>query len=534
MAAVVERGRRCGPRTGRRSLCRTALDPATRNGRSPAPLPLMLARFHLEHALTAAVGMEAIHRQREAPVPACSSASTAWGTVVQAAADACRRFVDCLRSLDFGMIGTVPTDCPVPPFRNSITAAPYAAAAGIERVTGETDVRVRLASMERLLPGEHRRCRSSIHMLHQLAQSWAARSWRSTANGDLHIRRPFTPRRRWAFAVASGPGPGPVAAAGKSALRPFVAPSIEALVQGGARLLRRPHSADDLVIPAPADRPPTTPELVKGVLSWAVLWNTPAFTLHIRPARRVTPTNSSRPCFKAFARALRLAVEDSTPARAAKVAQTARVLEQAGADPHVMRFVRDDGDQVVFPAARPMTVRPQPPRTHQPSHRGSAVGDYDATIGGVPSANVATSSPGVALTPSSGTIPAELGGTPTAMVPAALERGRSAGVHHPFDGDGMSRPCALNPGAASLSNRFVRTRLGAEGSADQVLYRGVFGTQKTRLARRAQNAFDLRLKKHRQNTHVVRLGGPSCCALWESELTARLDPDTLEKPEAST
>jgi len=91
------------------------------------------------------------------------------------------------------------------------------------------------------------------------------------------------------------------------------------------------------------------------------------------------------------------------------------------------------GIKVVFPAARPMDRRPQPPRNHQAPATGSAVGDYDRRrLGEFPSATSAASSPAFALTPSSGHIPPELGRHAlTAMVPP-LGSAAVGWVHHPF------------------------------------------------------------------------------------------------------
>lgn len=170
-----------------------------------------------------------------------------------------------------------------------------------------------------------------------------------------------------------------------------------------------------------------------------------------------------------------------------------------------------------------MTVAPSRPEPTSPA-TSSAVGDYDRDDWASSFRNVGSELTGVALTPSSGTIPPELGGTLYRNGPGRLERG-GRWVHHPFDGDGMITALRFESGAASLCNRFVRTEgWVAEEAADKVLYRGVFGTQKP--GGPAANAFDLRLKNI-ANTHVVRLGD-KLLALWEASSPHALDPDTLE------
>jgi len=125
LAAVWWKGcRALRTRTGRRSLCRTAARPAPReSAQASNRCRGCLARFHssMRHGCC---GDERIHRQGSAGGPACSSASTAWDSLCQAAADAMPRdCADCWRSLNFrppqaGMIGTVPDRLPLcPPFR---------------------------------------------------------------------------------------------------------------------------------------------------------------------------------------------------------------------------------------------------------------------------------------------------------------------------------------------------------------------------------------------------------------------------------
>ena len=123
-----------------------------------------------------------------------------------------------------------------------------------------------------------------------------------------------------------------------------------------------------------------------------------------------------------------------------------------------------------------------------------------------------------------GEIPPDLSGCLYRNGPGRLERAGRL-VHHPFDGDGMICALRFSEGGAVFTNRFVRTEGWlAEEAADQVLYRGVFGTQKP--GGPLANAFDLRLKNI-ANTHVVRLGD-DLLALWEASSPYALDPVTLE------
>jgi all-trans-8'-apo-beta-carotenal 15,15'-oxygenase len=138
--------------------------------------------------------------------------------------------------------------------------------------------------------------------------------------------------------------------------------------------------------------------------------------------------------------------------------------------------------------------------------------------------NVTVELSGEPVAASRGTIPPELSGTLYRNGPGRLERA-GQWVHHPFDGDGMITALRFAGGAASLSNRFVRTEgWRAEEQAGAYLYRGVFGTPKP--GGLLANAFDLRFKNI-ANTHVVRLGD-QLLALWEASSPHALDPLTLE------
>jgi len=91
----------------------------------------------------------------------------------------------------------------------------------------------------------------------------------------------------------------------------------------------RPHLSYDLVIPAQRIGTYDT-ELVKEFFVAVV--NNSGLTLHIRQLAGVNSHHIVEACFKAFARALRLAVEID-PRRAGKVPSSKGVLEQAGGRP---------------------------------------------------------------------------------------------------------------------------------------------------------------------------------------------------------
>lgn len=123
-----------------------------------------------------------------------------------------------------------------------------------------------------------------------------------------------------------------------------------------------------------------------------------------------------------------------------------------------------------------------------------------------------------------GEIPADLQGTLYRNVPAMLDVNGQP-LHHPFDADGMICAIAFSQGQAHFRNRYVRTQgFLEEQAAGQILYRGVFGTQKP--GGWWANAFDLRLKNI-ANTQVIYWGG-KLLALWEASHPHRLDPQTLE------
>ena len=128
------------------------------------------------------------------------------------------------------------------------------------------------------------------------------------------------------------------------------------------------------------------------------------------------------------------------------------------------------------------------------------------------------------ITEIEGKIPPELSGTLFRNGPGLLDIGDSA-INHPFDGDGMISAFSFKDGKAHYRNRFVQAQAYLEEQeAGEILYRGVFGTQKP--GGLLNNAFDLRLKNI-ANTGVIYWGG-KLLALWEAAEPHRLDPKTLD------
>ncbi len=128
------------------------------------------------------------------------------------------------------------------------------------------------------------------------------------------------------------------------------------------------------------------------------------------------------------------------------------------------------------------------------------------------------------ITEIEGKIPPELSGTLFRNGPGLLDIGDSA-INHPFDGDGMISAFSFKDGKAHYRNRFVQTQAYLEEQeAGEILYRGVFGTQKP--GGLLNNAFDLRLKNI-ANTGVI-YWGDKLLALWEAAEPHCLDPKTLD------
>jgi all-trans-8'-apo-beta-carotenal 15,15'-oxygenase len=123
-----------------------------------------------------------------------------------------------------------------------------------------------------------------------------------------------------------------------------------------------------------------------------------------------------------------------------------------------------------------------------------------------------------------GTIPAGLNGTLFRNGPGMLDVNGER-IQHPFDGDGMICAITFQNGKAHFRNRYVRTAgFKAEQKAGKILFRGVFGTQRS--GGPIKNAFDFKMKNI-ANTQVI-YWGKKLLALWEAAEPHRLDPQTLE------
>ncbi|WP_322775756.1 imidazoleglycerol-phosphate dehydratase HisB [Synechococcus sp. CBW1107] len=202
--------------------------------------------------------------------------------------------------------------------------SPGGRSGSVHRVTGETDVRVRLG-----LDGRGR-CRVSTgvpfldHMLHQLA-SHGLLDLEISAEGDTHIDDHHT-NEDVGIAVGQALAQALGSRKGIHRFGHFSAPLDEALVQVVLDCSGRPHLSYGLTIPAQRIGTYDT-ELVREFFVAVV--NNSGLTLHIRQLDGLNSHHIVEACFKAFARALRQAVEID-PRRAGEVPSSKGVLEQAG------------------------------------------------------------------------------------------------------------------------------------------------------------------------------------------------------------
>ncbi|CAK6694245.1 Histidine biosynthesis bifunctional protein HisB [Synechococcus sp. CBW1107] len=222
------------------------------------------------------------------------------------------------------MIGTLPPHCPVSSLPDFDHGSPGGRSGSVHRVTGETDVRVRLG-----LDGRGR-CRVSTgvpfldHMLHQLA-SHGLLDLEISAEGDTHIDDHHT-NEDVGIAVGQALAQALGSRKGIHRFGHFSAPLDEALVQVVLDCSGRPHLSYGLTIPAQRIGTYDT-ELVREFFVAVV--NNSGLTLHIRQLDGLNSHHIVEACFKAFARALRQAVEID-PRRAGEVPSSKGVLEQAG------------------------------------------------------------------------------------------------------------------------------------------------------------------------------------------------------------
>jgi imidazoleglycerol-phosphate dehydratase len=194
----------------------------------------------------------------------------------------------------------------------------------VHRVTGETDVHVQLT-----LDGSGQ-CQVNTgvsfldHMLHQLA-SHGLLDLEIKAVGDTHIDDHHS-NEDVGIAVGKALAQALGDRRGIHRFGHFLAPLDEALVQVALDCSGRPHLSYGLKIPAAKIGSYDT-ELVKEFFVAVV--NNSGLTLHIRQLDGVNSHHIVEACFKAFARALRQAVEID-PRRAGAVPSSKGVLERAG------------------------------------------------------------------------------------------------------------------------------------------------------------------------------------------------------------
>ena len=194
----------------------------------------------------------------------------------------------------------------------------------VHRVTAETDVLVRVG-----LEG-FGQCNVSTgvafldHMLHQLS-SHGLLDLEITATGDTHIDDHHT-NEDVGIAVGQALSQALGDRRGIHRFGHFVAPLDEALVQVVLDCSGRPHLSYGLQIPSQRIGSYDS-ELVKEFFVAVV--NNSGLTLHIRQLAGTNSHHIVEACFKAFARALRMAIEID-PRRAGAIPSSKGVLEQAG------------------------------------------------------------------------------------------------------------------------------------------------------------------------------------------------------------
>ncbi|MEB3324624.1 MAG: imidazoleglycerol-phosphate dehydratase HisB [Cyanobacteriota bacterium] len=197
----------------------------------------------------------------------------------------------------------------------------------VHRQTGETNVRVRLC-----LDGTgHCQVATGVpfldHMLHQLS-SHGLVDLEISATGDTHIDDHHT-NEDVGIALGQALAQARGARRGIHRFGHFLAPLDEALVQVALDCSGRPHLSYGLTIPAQRIGTYDT-ELVREF--FVAVANNAGLTLHLRQLDGVNSHHIVEAGFKAFARALRQAVE-LDPRRAGAVPSSKGVLERAGAAP---------------------------------------------------------------------------------------------------------------------------------------------------------------------------------------------------------
>ena len=196
----------------------------------------------------------------------------------------------------------------------------------VHRQTGETDVRVRLGLDG---TGHCQACTGVAfldHMLHQIS-SHGLIDLEIAATGDTHIDDHHT-NEDVGIALGQALARALGDRRGIHRFGHFLAPLDEALVQVALDCSGRPHLSYGLTIPAQRIGTYDT-ELVKEF--YVAVANNAGLTLHIRQLEGMNSHHIVEASFKAFARALRQAVEID-PRRGGAVPSSKGVLERAGKD----------------------------------------------------------------------------------------------------------------------------------------------------------------------------------------------------------
>ena len=194
----------------------------------------------------------------------------------------------------------------------------------VHRVTGETDVKVRLDLDGAGLCQAKTGVPFLDHMLHQIS-SHGLVDLDVSAVGDTHIDDHHT-NEDVGIAIGQALAQALGDRRGIHRFGHFLAPLDEALVQVALDCSGRPYLGYGLVIPAQKIGSYDT-ELVKEF--FVAVANNAGLTLHIRQLDGVNSHHIVEACFKAFARALRQATE-LDPRRAGAVPSSKGVLERAG------------------------------------------------------------------------------------------------------------------------------------------------------------------------------------------------------------
>jgi len=195
----------------------------------------------------------------------------------------------------------------------------------VHRVTGETDVLVRL----NLDGSGHCKVNTGVafldHMLHQLS-SHGLVDLEIIANGDTHIDDHHT-NEDVGIALGQTLSKALGNRCGINRFGHFIAPLDEALVQVALDCSGRPHLQYELDIPTQRVGSYDT-QLVKEF--FIALVNNSGLTLHIKQVNGSNSHHIVEACFKAFARALRMATELDPRRAAGAVPSSKGILEQAG------------------------------------------------------------------------------------------------------------------------------------------------------------------------------------------------------------